>query len=121
MSGTFQRVSERTPAHLELFFQAPGNACDIQLIQPLNVESPLYKRLERHGEGVHHIAFTTSHLEATIDRLKENGVSVLSDELVSDIKNPGLRWSWVLPSYANGVLIEVMDSYKVEGGRLTPD
>ena len=91
------------------FFHGVGDACDIQLLQPLEAESPLYKRLERHGEGLHHIAFTSSHLEDTFQQLKEKGVSLHGDEFISDVDNPSVRWVWILPKYAHGVLIEVMD------------
>jgi methylmalonyl-CoA epimerase len=95
--------------YLSAVFMAPGDGCNIQLLQPLNPESPLYKRLEQHGEHIHHLAFTSSHLEETVQHLKEKGVSLHSDQLVSDIENPTLRWTWIVPSYAHGALIEVMD------------
>jgi methylmalonyl-CoA epimerase len=107
--------------YVTAFFPAVGNGCDIQLLQPLDPESPLYKRLEQHGEGIHHIAFTSSHLEDTFQQLKEKGVSLHGDEFIRDVNNPSLRWAWVLPRYAHGVLIEVMDSYKLEQGLLTRD
>ncbi|MBI4303461.1 MAG: VOC family protein [Chloroflexi bacterium] len=106
--------------YVEAFFPAPGNACDIQLIQPVNPESPLYKRLEKYGEGFHHMAFTTSDLEDTAQRIKEKGIPY-SGQFVSDKENPVLRWTWILPKGSNGVLIEVMDSYKVVNGKLAPD
>ena len=107
--------------YLTAVFHAPGEGCNIQLLQPLNPESPLYKRLERYGEGLHHICFTSSHLEDTFQRLKENGVSLHSDRFVADVEKPTLRWTWILPGYAHGVLIEVMDSYKAVDGQLVPD
>jgi len=94
---------------LSAVFIASGDGCNIQLLQPLNPESPLYKRLERQGEHIHHLAFTSSHLEETVQRLKEKGVSLHSDQLVSDVENPTIRWTWILPSFAHGALIEVMD------------
>jgi catechol 2,3-dioxygenase-like lactoylglutathione lyase family enzyme len=94
---------------LSAVFIASGEGCNIQLLQPLNPESPLYKRLERHGEHIHHLAFTSSHLEETAQSLNEQGVSLHSDQLVSDVDNPTIRWTWILPSYAHGALIEVMD------------
>jgi catechol 2,3-dioxygenase-like lactoylglutathione lyase family enzyme len=103
------------------FFPAVGDACDIQLIQPLNPESPLYKRLESHGEGLHHIAFTTSNLEDTFQQLKEKRISLSGDRFVANSEKPDLRWVWILPGYAQGALIEVMDSYKVIDGELVRD
>lgn len=109
---------ERTEAYagedryLTVVFVAPGDGCNIQLLQPLNPESPLYKRLERHGEHIHHLAFTSPHLEETVQSLKGKDVSLHlgGDQLFYDINNPKTRWTWILPQYAHGALIEVMDA-----------
>lgn len=106
---------------MSAFFPALGNTCDVQLIQPLNPESTLYKRLERHGEGLQHICFISSHLEDTLQCLKEKGVSLHGDQFVADVSKPTLRWTWILPGYAHGVLIKVMDSYKAVDGQLVRD
>lgn len=104
--------------YLTAFFPAAGNGADIQLMQPLDSESPLGRRLQQRGEGIHHIAFTSSHLEDTFYQLKENGVSMHGNDFIADVENPSLRWAWVLPKYAHGVLIEVMDNYKLVDGIL---
>jgi methylmalonyl-CoA/ethylmalonyl-CoA epimerase len=98
--------------YVQAFFNAPGIGCDIQLLQPLDPESPLYRRLEKHGEGVHHIAFASNSLANTFQQLKKNGVSLQSDQFFFDTSNPQTRWTWISPPYAHGVLIEVMDEYK---------
>jgi methylmalonyl-CoA/ethylmalonyl-CoA epimerase len=98
--------------YVTAFFQAPGSGCDIQLLQPLDPESPLFKRLEKHGEGLHHIAFASSRPEDTFQQLKSNGVTLHGDSFISDADAPDTRWAWVMPQYAHGVLIEVMDEYR---------
>ena len=90
-------------------FVAPGDGCNIQLMQPLNPESALYKRLEKRGEHIHHLGFTSTQLEDTIKDLKEREVTMRSDELIFNVNSPTLRWNWIMPQYANGALIEVMD------------
>ena len=98
--------------YVTAFFRAAGSGCDIQLLQPLDPKSPLYKRLEKHGEGLHHIAFTSSHLEDTFQQLQNKGVSLHGDQFISDANAPDTRWIWITPPYAHGVLIEVMDEYR---------
>ena len=98
--------------YVTAFFRAPGSGCDIQLLQPLDPESPLFKRLEKHGEGLHHIAFSSTRLEDTFQQLKEKGVSLQGDQFIYDANVPDTRWVWIAPRYAHGVLIEVMDEYK---------
>jgi methylmalonyl-CoA/ethylmalonyl-CoA epimerase len=98
--------------YVTAFFRAPGRGCDIQLLQPLDPESPLFKRLEKHGEGLHHIAFASSRLEDTFQELKKKGVSLHGDRFIFDADAPDTRWVWITPQYAHGVLVEVMDEYK---------
>ncbi|MDD4860265.1 MAG: VOC family protein [Dehalococcoidales bacterium] len=104
--------------YLTAFFPAIGEACDIQLLQPVGTDSVLAQRLAEHGEGVHHIAFTTGHLPDTFTELKEQGVRLHGDNFLKDGSNPKLQIVWVHPKYAHGVLIEVMDEYKLEDGWL---
>jgi methylmalonyl-CoA/ethylmalonyl-CoA epimerase len=102
--------------YVTAFFRAAGSGCDIQLLQPLDPQSPLYKRLEKHGEGLHHIAFASSHLEDTFQQLKKKEVSLHGDRFIFDANAPDTRWVWIMPQYAHGVLIEVMDEYKAIDG-----
>ncbi len=94
------------------FFRGVGTGCDIQLLQPLDPASPLFKRLEKHGEGLHHIAFASPRLEDTFQQLKKKGVTMHGDQFIYDAQSPDTRWAWIMPQYAHGVLIEVMDEYK---------
>ena len=111
-----EQKTEKTEAYagadryLTTVFTVPGDGCNIQLLQPLNPESPLYKRLQRYGEHIHHLAFASSHLDETIQLLTEKGVSLHlgGGQLFYNVENPTARWTWILPGYAHGALIEVM-------------
>ena len=107
--------------YLTAFFPASGAACDIQLLQPLDVNSSLGRRLAQYGEGIHHICFSTASLEDTFKQLKEQGVSLHGEQFVADENNPTLRWFWILPKYSHGVLIEVIDNYRLVEGILKRD
>src|SRR3954454_23950033 len=63
-------------------FVNPGGA-EIQLMEP-DPDSPLGRRLAKHGEGAHHICFPTDAPEETPERLAEAGVS-------STVKCPPIR------------------------------
>lgn len=108
--------------YITAFFGGPGDGCDIQLLQPPDEESPLYKRLQRSGEGIHHIAFASARLEDTYRYLKDDGVSV-SDRLYAehpdDDDTTDVRHFWILPRAAHGVLIELIDEYRTDDGMLT--
>jgi len=105
--------------YITAFWGTAGDGCDIQFLQAPDQDSPLYKRLEKRGEGIHHIAFSPTHLEDTYQELVNKGVAV-NDELISehsaDDEATDVRHFWVLPQYSHGVLIEVIDQYAVGDG-----
>jgi methylmalonyl-CoA/ethylmalonyl-CoA epimerase len=45
-----------------------ARGCEIQLIEPAP-GTPLARRLAKHGEGVHHLCFTTDDVPAAMRRL----------------------------------------------------
>jgi methylmalonyl-CoA/ethylmalonyl-CoA epimerase len=91
------------------------HGAEIQLMEPAQ-NSPLGRRLAKHGEGVHHICFTTDDPEAVSERLAEQGISV-SGETSSDPAMPWQRWNWVLADSAHGTLVEVARPYKAVDGQ----
>jgi methylmalonyl-CoA/ethylmalonyl-CoA epimerase len=91
-----------------------GHGAEIQLMQPA-ADSPLGRRLAKHGEHVHHICFTTDDPEATSKRLAEAGVNV-GAEVFSDPSMPWQRWTWVMPDSAHGTLVEVARPYRAVDG-----
>src|ERR1700712_5399171 len=54
-----------------------AHGAEIQLLQPAP-GSPLGRRLEKHGEGVHHLCFTTDDPAAVTRRLAEQGLNTNS-------------------------------------------
>jgi methylmalonyl-CoA/ethylmalonyl-CoA epimerase len=72
------------------------------------------KLLEKHGERVHHIAFTSDNLNQTVEDLDKAGVPLTSKEVTGPTHLPWLKWTFVPPKKAHGVLIEVATRYKVD-------
>ncbi len=87
---------------------------EIQLMEP-SPDSPLGKRLAKHGEHVHHICFTSDDPEETSRRLAEVGVETGS--VSEDPTMPWQRWTWVMPSDTHGTLVEIARPYVAVDGR----
>ena len=108
--------------YVTAFFGAVGDGCDIQLLQPPDEESPLHRRLAKYGEGLHHIAFASADLQDTYQKLRLDGVEV-NDRLIVEFPEArdeaDVSHFWILPRSAHGVLIEMIDHYRVEDGKLT--
>lgn len=88
---------------------------EIQFMQP-GPETPLGRRLARHGEGVHHLCFTVDDPAAAAEQLAAEGIEV-GGEVFSDDTMPWQRWTWVLPTSGHGTLVEVARPYKAVDGR----
>ncbi|MHB1539158.1 MAG: VOC family protein [Solirubrobacteraceae bacterium] len=95
-------------------FVSHGGA-EIQLMEP-GPDTPLGRRLAKHGEHVHHICFTTSDVESKMQELRDAGTDA-SEEIFEDPSMPWQRWSWVGPKSAHGTLVEVARPYRAVAGR----
>jgi len=79
----------------------------LELLEPLNSESPISKFLDKRGEGIHHICFLVDDIEAALERLKRDGV-----KLIDETPRPGSyhsRVAFIHPKAMNGVLIELAE------------
>jgi methylmalonyl-CoA/ethylmalonyl-CoA epimerase len=91
------------------------HGAEIQLMQPAP-DTPLGRRLRKHGEHVHHLCFTTDDPGAVARRLAEQGLATKPDEN-RDPTMPWQRWTWVMPASAHGTLVEVARPYRAVDGR----
>ena len=99
-------------------FVSAGGA-EIQLMEPAE-NSPLGRRLAKHGEHVHHICFTTDDVPGAARKLADSGLAVDVDNTYGDPDVPWQEWTWVLPKSAHGVLVEIARPYKAVGGKWEP-
>ena len=51
----------------------PVGGSFVQLLMPLGPETPVGRFLSKHGEGMHHIAFAVSSIDAALEHLKSRG------------------------------------------------
>jgi methylmalonyl-CoA/ethylmalonyl-CoA epimerase len=89
---------------------------EIQLMEP-GANTPLGRRLAKHGEHVHHICFTTPDVPGTMRELQEEGVELQSTETFKDPTMPWQEWSWVPPAATHGTLVEVARPYRAVDGK----
>jgi hypothetical protein len=94
--------------------------CEIQLLAPLNEDSPLGRRLAKHGEGIHHLCFTRPDLPDAVSELRAKGIKLTSEELVADPAVPWQKWTFVSPESSHGPLIELAYPYRSVDGEWVP-
>jgi methylmalonyl-CoA/ethylmalonyl-CoA epimerase len=88
------------------------HGCEIQLIQP-TPGTPLGERLEKLGEHIHHLCFTTPDVPGSMEKLAASGIQLASGgQTFQDENMPWQRWGWVSHKSAHGVLLEVASPYE---------
>jgi methylmalonyl-CoA/ethylmalonyl-CoA epimerase len=90
------------------FFQIGENK--IELLEATKPESAIAKFIEKKGEGIHHIAFDVTDIEAEISRLKKEGFIVLNEVPKKGADNKLV--AFLHPKSTNGVLIELCQEIK---------
>lgn len=79
----------------------------IELIAPLGPETSVARFLERHGPGLHHVAYRVRDIEAAIGDLADAGIRMIDSEPRIGIR--GSRVAFLHPSATGGVLTEIVE------------
>lgn len=82
----------------------------IELLEPTSEDSPISKFLEKRGAGIHHIAVEVEDINASLSKLKEQGMRLIDES--PRIGAEGCLVAFVHPSSANGVLLELVQTVK---------
>lgn len=85
------------------FFEVGG--VKIELLEALRPDSPIAKFIEKRGEGLHHLAFSTHDIENEMKRVSQEGF-----ELLSQKPKPGADNKLIVflhPKTTGGVLTEL--------------
>jgi methylmalonyl-CoA epimerase len=84
----------------------PIGETHVELLEPLNQDSPVGRFLAKRGPGIHHVAVRVTDIHASLARLKEKGTRLI-DEIPRQGAG-GCLVAFVHPSSANGVLLELV-------------
>lgn len=86
------------------FFEKGGTK--IELLEAYAPGSVINSFIEKNGEGMHHIAFEVNDIEAEINRLIDEGFSVINEKPKGGADNKLV--CFLHPKSTNGVLIELV-------------
>lgn len=78
----------------------------LELLEPTSETSTVAKFIAKRGEGLHHVCLKVPDLRAAVERLKKDGVRLVSQEI--KIGAGGHHYVFVHPSSAGGVLLELV-------------
>jgi methylmalonyl-CoA/ethylmalonyl-CoA epimerase len=92
------------------FFRAGESM--IELLEPLDETGPIARFLERHGEGIHHLALGCQDIEVAREAARRGGLRLLSEEALDGAH--GKLISFVHPRDTGGVLMEFTQRGKAD-------
>jgi len=81
----------------------------IELMQPMNDESPIKKFLDKKGQGLHHVALQTDNIEGEVERMEECGIQFLGKIRPG---SEGTKVIFIHPKSLSGVLAELCSNPK---------
>jgi methylmalonyl-CoA epimerase len=83
-----------------------GESC-IELLEPTRSDSPIFRFLEKRGEGVHHLCFRVDNIDAKINALKSSSLKLLTETPCLGLNDRNIVF--LHPKSTHGVLIELVE------------
>jgi len=87
---------------------APAGASYVQLLEPLGPDTPVGRFLARHGEGVHHIGYGVTDIEAALASIGATGVRLIDARPRHG--SMGASIAFLHPKDVGGVLTELVQA-----------
>ncbi|MBX5320577.1 MAG: methylmalonyl-CoA epimerase [Candidatus Bathyarchaeota archaeon] len=95
-----------TERKVKVAFLSSGGETQIELLEPLGIDSPIAKFLENRGEGIHHVAVKVDDIEKALEELKKKGVMLVDEKPRKGVE--GKKIAFVHPKSTKGVLLELV-------------
>jgi methylmalonyl-CoA epimerase len=86
----------------------PVGESRLELLEATSDDSAIARFIAKRGEGVHHICMRVPDLAAAVEKLKSDGVRLVSNEIKTGAG--GHRYVFVHPQSTAGVLLELVES-----------
>jgi methylmalonyl-CoA/ethylmalonyl-CoA epimerase len=104
--GSPEGPPEEVPSNRVRVVFLTAGPTHVELLSPLDAESPVAKFLANRGEGIHHLAFRVPSVDRALADLIARG-----DRVVDKVSRPGARGrrvGFAHPSAFGGVLVELV-------------
>jgi methylmalonyl-CoA epimerase len=82
----------------------------VELLRPLDGETPVGRFLSKRGPGLHHVAYQVTDVQATLDTLRDRGLRLIDEAPRTGIR--GSRVAFLHPDSSGGVLTEIVQPPK---------
>jgi methylmalonyl-CoA/ethylmalonyl-CoA epimerase len=85
----------------------PVGGSFVQLLQPLDPETPVGRFLSKNGEGLHHIAYAVASIDRALKHLEAQGARLIDTK--PRVGGRGAKIAFVHPGDLTGTLIELVE------------
>jgi methylmalonyl-CoA epimerase len=100
---------EETVEHEQVrVVMVPVGETRLELLEATSEDSVIARFIAKRGEGLHHVCLKVSDLPASVERLKRDGVRLVSEEIKTGAG--GHKYVFVHPASTGGVLLELVES-----------
>jgi methylmalonyl-CoA/ethylmalonyl-CoA epimerase len=82
----------------------------VELLESTESNGVISKFIDKKGEGIHHIAFEVNDIKAEMNRLKDEGFTLLNEEPKKGADNKLV--CFLHPKTTNGILVELCQEIK---------
>ena len=106
LNASAEETVEGEQVHVAMI---PVGESRIELLEPTSETSTVARFLAKRGEGLHHVCLRVPDLKAAVDRLKRDGVRLVSEEI--KVGAGGHRYVFVHPQSTGGVLMELVEGH----------
>ena len=87
---------------------APAGTSYVQLLEPLGPDTPVGRFLDRRGEGIHHVGYGVTDIEAALKSISATGVRLIDARPRHG--SMGASIAFLHPADLGGVLTELVQS-----------
>jgi methylmalonyl-CoA/ethylmalonyl-CoA epimerase len=106
-------VHEETVEHEHVrLAMIPAGETRLELLEPTQADSPVGRFLDKHGEGLHHVAMQVENISLVLETMKAQGVRLIAEEI--RVGAGGHLYFFVHPASAGGVLLEICEDPPTE-------
>jgi len=102
-----ERIEEVASQKVRTAFFSLGET-HIELLEPMDADSPIAKFLEKRGEGIHHIAYRSDNVEEQLDKARTAGCTLINEKPVAGAG--GKQIAFLHPKSTHGVLTEICET-----------
>jgi methylmalonyl-CoA/ethylmalonyl-CoA epimerase len=79
----------------------------VELLRPVAADSAVGRFLERHGPGMHHVAYRTHDIESALESVRRAGLDLIDEQPRTGIRHS--RVAFMHPKSTGGVLTELVE------------